>query len=73
MALADGSLDASGATTTFKHSLLYQSRREIRLIQILPGLCEEPIRCEVRHVHILEADYVALSYEWGNLDEGHCI
>ncbi|KAL8658451.1 MAG: hypothetical protein Q9226_000983 [Calogaya cf. arnoldii] len=70
---ADVFLGTGGAITTFKHSPLAQSRVEIRLIQILPGLCEEPIRCELRHFPIPKAGYVALSYEWGSSEKTHYI
>lgn len=48
---------------------LNPSRREIRLLRLLPGTWEEPLRCDL-HVVSLEDQptYKALSYAWGKLE-----
>lgn len=46
---------------------LNHARREIRVIEILPGTIDQPIRCEL-HTKSLDAGirYAALSYVWGD-------
>lgn len=73
MDLADGSLDAGVAAPMFNHAPLDQFGGFIRLIQMLPGSCEEPIRCELIHAPISKVNYVAFSYEWGSSKKRHCI
>jgi hypothetical protein len=51
----------------FEYAPLDHNKSSIRLIQVLPDLCDGFIQCRVRHSHI-EDEYTCLSYEWG-LDE----
>ncbi|KAL8692060.1 MAG: hypothetical protein Q9218_002846 [Villophora microphyllina] len=57
----------------FEHPPLDPSQESIRLVRILPGSSPEPVRCELVHVPHSEADYVALSYQWGDLMDLQCI
>lgn len=44
------------------------SRRQIRVLKLLPGKSDEPIRCTIRLVHLDgRQEYQALSYVWGPL------
>src|SRR5437868_2116595 len=40
---------------------------EIRLLSLLPGTEDDPVRCEIHHVvSPQDALYIALSYTWGD-------
>ncbi|KAK5698341.1 hypothetical protein LTR17_023748 [Elasticomyces elasticus] len=48
------------------------SRREIRVLDLLPGRYKSPIKCRLRTVSIADKEnlpyYAALSYTWGNAE-----
>jgi hypothetical protein len=50
------------------------SQREIRILYLLPGGYDDPVRCELHTVSLSnEPGYEALSYSWGNQDIRHAI
>lgn len=44
----------------------------LRNLEVLPGTQDEPIRCKLRSV-VLGAEYVAVSYRWGDRKDLHRI
>jgi len=53
------------ATETYIYEPLGSVPPEIRLLILHAGFREEPIQCTLFHVAVADADYQALSYEWG--------
>jgi len=57
----------STSTSSFAYHDLSQSRREIRLLSILPGQLSDPIECQLQPHSLDERPvYEALSYVWGD-------
>lgn len=60
-----------------RYRILEKSRREIRLIEILPAERSETVECRLRPVSLDELDevvpYEALSYSWGSVFQTHGI
>ncbi|KAI5859407.1 heterokaryon incompatibility protein-domain-containing protein [Durotheca rogersii] len=53
----------------YRHFPLDHTRRDIRLLHLLPGQLSNPISCRLSHNHLDEnPTYVALSYVWGDRD-----
>ena len=65
-------LDASGRLPghrpyVFKYSPLNPSENTIRLVALLPGRGERPVKCKIAHAILNEGlRYEALSYTWGD-------
>jgi hypothetical protein len=56
-----------GSATSSTYNTLCQSRREIRLLKLLPGHLKDPISCELQVVSLDEKPtYEPLSYVWGD-------
>ncbi|KAF2501370.1 HET-domain-containing protein, partial [Lophium mytilinum] len=65
MALALRQFQQAGQQFSYHH--LCHGRREIRLLDLLPGLPLQPIECELRVVALDDKpEYEALSYVWGD-------
>jgi hypothetical protein len=67
-----------------KHESLYMppliynpldfKRREIRLLNLLPGSSDDPVRCRISAISLDSyPTYEALSYTWGDLTSTHCV
>ena len=57
----------------YPYAHLNIDRREIRLLKLLPGRNEEPIRCTLERCSLDDGpEYIALSYMWGE-EDGDCI
>lgn len=53
---------------------LNRSQREIRILYLLPGEYDDPVRCELHAVSLSDKPgYEALSYSWGNQNVRHPI
>ena len=58
-------------TEKYKYKAL-DSNRTIRLLQLLPGAIDDPLRCNITHHRIDDVPkYRALSYTWGDSSENH--
>ncbi|KAI4185055.1 MAG: hypothetical protein L6R41_004352 [Letrouitia leprolyta] len=55
------------APSTFRYRPLVPPRRSIRLIRISHTLDEGPVSCKLVQSTYPNADYIALSYQWGSL------
>jgi hypothetical protein len=49
----------------FEYHPLDESKKEIRVLRILPGVDTDPLECRLVHIPLKDsADYDALSYAW---------
>jgi len=56
---------ADKSTTSFEYQPLDESKNEIRVLRILPGVDTDPLECRLVHIPLkYSADYDALSYAW---------
>ncbi|KAH6229158.1 hypothetical protein HBI42_045650 [Parastagonospora nodorum] len=68
----NASLDSPAASriSSYRHSPLDQEKKSIRLLQVLPGESDDPIRCTIKHFNLAtQPIYVALSYTWDHARE----
>ncbi|KAG9189714.1 hypothetical protein G6011_06582 [Alternaria panax] len=70
-------IHANNATALYKHKRLdYEFGHEIQLVVLLLGSSEDPIRCKVIHVSLVEDPlYDAVSFTWAteNRDASLCM
>ncbi|KAJ8114391.1 hypothetical protein ONZ43_g4912 [Nemania bipapillata] len=51
----------------YQYSPLQESKGEIRLLELYPGVFDDDINCSVRHVTLANTlEFTALSYTWGD-------
>jgi hypothetical protein len=56
---------AASRISSYRHSPLDQEKKSIRLLQVLPGESDDPIRCTIKHFNLAtQPIYVALLYTW---------